>query len=111
MIKKICKQCGNEFETIPSRIRNGRGKYCSRKCFHEFTRNKEIRVCQKCGNEFEAHLSDIKRGRGKFCSKSCAQTRENNANWQGGISFEPYCILFNNEFKERVREFWEENAE
>jgi hypothetical protein len=144
MIKKICKQCGNEFETIPSRIRNGRGKYCSRKCFHEFTRNKEIRVCQKCGNEFEAHLSDIKRGRGKFCSrkcfhesrekkirvcqkcgnefeahlsdikrgrgkfcsKSCAQTRENNANWQGGISFEPYCILFNNEFKERVREFW-----
>lgn len=26
--------------------------------------------------------------------------------WQGGISFEPYCVLFNNEFKERVRNFF-----
>lgn len=26
--------------------------------------------------------------------------------WKGGISFEPYCILFNKEFKERVREFF-----
>lgn len=26
--------------------------------------------------------------------------------WQGGISFEPYCPKFNNEFKERVRKFW-----
>jgi hypothetical protein len=28
------------------------------------------------------------------------------ANWKGGISFEPYCIKFNNEFKERVRAFF-----
>lgn len=26
--------------------------------------------------------------------------------WKGGISFEPYCVLFNFEFKERVREYW-----
>lgn len=26
--------------------------------------------------------------------------------WKGGISFEPYCPRFNNEFKERVREFF-----
>lgn len=26
--------------------------------------------------------------------------------WRGGISFEPYCIKFNDEFKERVREFF-----
>lgn len=26
--------------------------------------------------------------------------------WQGGISFEPYCQKFNNEFKERVRAFF-----
>ena len=28
---------------------------------------------------------------------------ENNANWRGGISFEPYCHKFNNKFKESVR--------
>lgn len=26
--------------------------------------------------------------------------------WRGGISFEPYCPKFNNDFKERVREFF-----
>ena len=27
--------------------------------------------------------------------------------WKGGISFEPYCAKFNEEFKERVREYWD----
>lgn len=31
---------------------------------------------------------------------------DQNPNWKGGISFEPYCIKFNNEFKERVRTFF-----
>lgn len=31
---------------------------------------------------------------------------ENNPQWKGGISFEPYCPKFNNEFKERVRAFF-----
>ena len=31
---------------------------------------------------------------------------EKNPNWQEGISFEPYCIKFNAEFKERVRDFF-----
>ena len=42
-------------------------------------------------------LSESKKG--KCCGKQ-------NPNWQGGKSFEPYCILFNNEFKERVREYF-----
>lgn len=35
-----------------------------------------------------------------------AQLGEKSRFWQGGISFEPYCILFNEDFKERVREYW-----
>lgn len=35
-----------------------------------------------------------------------AHSGENGANWQGGISNLPYCYLFNNEFKERNREFF-----
>jgi hypothetical protein len=31
---------------------------------------------------------------------------ERGSNWKGGISFEPYCQKFNNEFKERVRAFF-----
>lgn len=33
-------------------------------------------------------------------------TGENSIFWKGGISFEPYCPKFNNEFKERVRAFF-----
>ena len=29
---------------------------------------------------------------------------ENNPNWRGGISFEPYCSKFNNKFKELIRD-------
>jgi hypothetical protein len=34
------------------------------------------------------------------------QAGERSPRWKGGISFEPYCILFNDEFKERVRAFF-----
>ena len=33
-----------------------------------------------------------------------ANSMENNANWQGGISFEPYGIEFNDELKRQIRE-------
>jgi hypothetical protein len=32
---------------------------------------------------------------------------ENNPRWMGGISFEPYCPKFNDELKQRIREFFE----
>ena len=38
--------------------------------------------------------------------KKAKRILEHNPNWQGGISFEPYCPKFNNEFKERVRSFF-----
>lgn len=30
---KPCKTCGEPFETIPSLVKEGKGKYCSRRCF------------------------------------------------------------------------------
>lgn len=38
--------------------------------------------------------------------KSGRYVGENNPTWKGGVSFEPYCIKFNDEFKERIREYW-----
>jgi hypothetical protein len=34
---------------------------------------------------------------------SAARKGEKNGRWLGGISFEPYCIKFNDEYKEHVR--------
>lgn len=50
-----------------------------------------------------------KHGKGVFCSPKCQKIHNrgnNSSNWQGGISFKPYCSKFNEEFKERVRKFW-----
>jgi hypothetical protein len=43
-------------------------------------------------------------------TKSCGCYRhksENNSNWQGGISFEPYCPKWNDDLRERIRAFFE----
>jgi len=71
-------------------------------------------ICQQCGEEFEAYFSTLKIGKGKFCSQECyaswlseSMKGENSIFWKGGISFFPYCKKFNNEFKERVRDFFE----
>ena len=61
--------------------------------------------CKSCStsgdkNPFfgKQHLKEIKR------LMSVARKGEKNHNWQNGISFEPYCIKFNDTFKEYIRE-------
>ena len=50
-------------------------------------------AAQNCSLDTRKKLSDAHRG-------------ERHYNWRGGVSYEPYCIKFNAEFKERVREFF-----
>ena len=45
----------------------------------------------------------------KYCSPYChgiSKSGPRSPNWKGGKKFEPYCWRFNEEFKERVREFF-----
>jgi hypothetical protein len=79
-----CAYCGQEFITSSERIKIGKGKFCSNKCYGKW-RSKTIkgekhpnwkggnvsRICNKCGNEFSVSRTKIKVGRGKFCSKEC----------------------------------------
>ena len=120
-IKRNCLECGKEFIT-----HWGEGKYCSRQCAGKARRGLLSReknpswrggkvklVCETCGKEFEVHPVHVRGGEKKYCSKKCmykslevAFVGENNPCWKGGVSFEPYCIKFNREFKERVRAFF-----
>ena len=103
-IKRICKQCGKGFETTPSQIKKGGGKFCSQKCLSEWKsehikgknnpawQGGEIKqICQTCGCEFTVTPSIIKIGKGKFCSQKCwgiwsseHRCGENATNWKGG---------------------------
>jgi len=58
----------------PSRLKYGRGKYCSNECKNEDTFKKLIKQveceCSVCGKVFYRHPSQIK-SEHQFCSKKC----------------------------------------
>jgi len=93
-IVKHCPSCGDWFRTIPSMIRNGKGKYCSHRCrAHYVTSGSAIskslalallsgvphwtqvdkgggmlvKKCLTCGDWFKTRPSRIS----KYCSESC----------------------------------------
>lgn len=71
MVKVRCMQCNIEFDTKPSFILNGGGKYCSRTCLGQSQKTKVIKICVVCGASFLVNPYVIKNGYGKYCSKPC----------------------------------------
>jgi len=103
-IEKICEHCGKIFYIRPSKEKDGCGKFCSKKCFYD--EHKKIKLtCEVCGKEFweGSSRSDVRR----FCSRKCSiegmLIGDKNHNWRGGKRI-LYCELFNNKFKEKIRE-------
>lgn len=69
-----CLSCGKEFRVKHSRLKNGGGKYCSRKCQYERYRKRKIVSCAYCGKETFRTLSELRRKsktKSYFCDKSC----------------------------------------
>jgi hypothetical protein len=106
-ITRVCEECGKEFKIHPFRLKHD-VKYCSKACIKRAQSKSQTHICEECGTEFKT-----KETTQKYCSRTCmgkAQSKiyigENHPNWRGGVSFEPYCPKFNNEFKERVRVFF-----
>jgi len=104
----VCNGCGKTFHVVPSKLVYSKTtiKYCSRECY-ESARNKDVtKTCRLCGKTYSIKHSK-KDLRNDFCSKKCwyeYSIGENNPNWRGGSSFEPYCPKFNNAKREEVRD-------
>ncbi len=56
--------------------------------------------------ETRRKISEANKGRKWPVEMRVRRSGPNSHAWKGGVSFEPYCVKFNNEFKERVREFF-----
>ncbi len=91
-IQRICKLCKNIFNIIPSRIKHGRGIYCSRNCKYEAKKQEKKSghefTCLNCDINFILPPSKLKKpGAGKYCSRVC---RDNHwvgkftSQWQDG---------------------------
>ena len=107
---QICPICGREF--IHKRARRN-GLYCSNKCRGRLRERRVTRTCLWCGKIFERRKSVADRDGMSFCSMLCwGKWKSKNLvgtkspGWQGGLSFAPYCLQFNKDFKRRVREFF-----
>ena len=72
-IKKVCENCGKEFEVFP--CRSTKAKYCSRRCSDAAKKNNNLNcVCPICGKAFyrkPCHLKKYGRSLGVHCSRAC----------------------------------------
>lgn len=122
----VCQFCGKNFYEKPSRIANGRGKFCSLSCLGKSKTGERNpyygkeglkgdkspvwssieRICKMCDQKFHVQSNRIKDNRGIFCSAECRDKYlrgENHHCWKGGKSFEPYTPEFNEKLKEQIR--------
>lgn len=71
-MKAACINCGQIFYTFPSRIKSGKGKYCSRECAYAARTAGADKVCRCCGKTFSTkYLSKTEGEKAKYCSKKC----------------------------------------
>ena len=116
-----CKICNKDFLIEYHK----KGFFCSSKCFHKNPRNKKYRknlsiaaskrIGEKNSNygknwdQEQKTLQSIRlKGNGlgkKRPNHSLKMLGPGNPNWQGGISFEPYCEIWkDNDFKVAIME-------
>lgn len=98
--KTNCKKCGEEMSVTAFRLKNGRGKFCSKKCKGEWWKGKkhpnprktqgENKKCLKCGKEFYVPKSQLSQN---YCSSKCRYlcplyresiSGKNAGTWKGG---------------------------
>ena len=98
-VQRKCLICGKEFETVESRIKSGKGKYCSRKCFDKSSRSKKTKLKMSLAKKGKriSPKTEFKRGDPRLCGK-------NNPNWNGGTSFEPYSVDWTKSLRKSIRE-------
>src|SRR3990172_7554003 len=100
-----CQNCSVKFMAPQWKIRRGKKKFCSKRCYLFFNRPKtKILNCKKCYKEFVVKQHESNRGRGKFCSYFCAQKfmkKENHPCWKGRKNKK--CQICKINFKKKLR--------
>lgn len=105
----ICQYCGRTITKRWHQVLKGEGKFCSKECRNKSMLKQVTRTCEVCGKEFSRMPSALKNGGGRFCSSACSaqyHTGKNNGSYINGNSYGKYCEKFNEDFKRRVRAFF-----
>lgn len=103
-ILKTCPECNKQFRIFKSDEKYGMGKYCSKECSYSakkkfvFTEKHRLKISKALKGRVSPTLGY------KFPKQAILKSGENNPNWNGGKSFEPYSSEFNRILKLRIRE-------
>lgn len=82
-----CGYCKKKFHVKPSKLKYGKGKFCSFECYRKSQINRIELICQECNKPFLVFPSKVKTGR-KYCSYKCAQIAhrgEGNGKWVASV--------------------------
>lgn len=66
-IKRTCERCKNVFWTTKAKIRVGKGRFCSKDCFHP----PQYKPCTNCKKQVRYKPYQLKRFDNVFCSRKC----------------------------------------
>lgn len=101
-ILAYCELCGRFVVTSNHSYR----VFC-KSCIKKGNKNLSGHICTE---ETKYKISEAEKGKKvdditkrKMSENHNDQRGTKNPNWQGGISFEPYCVKFNDAFKEYIR--------
>ena len=107
-----CKQCGVDYEV--NKYKEHTSNFCSYDCRSKW-RSENLRgenhwqykpkiemKCKHCGKPFFVNEYRFNNEGPKYCSKACSYVGRRT-----GSSYGKYCEKFNSEFKERVKEFFD----
>ena len=69
-MKQRCKNCSKLFKTYPSRVKIGKGQFCSLQCYEKYTTKKHCveKVCRMCGKKW---MHPKTQAGDRFCSSVC----------------------------------------
>ncbi len=99
-----CQRCDKEFKIKPYLLTIGKGKYCSRKCYHP---PKIKKICECCNKEFYIRPSVNKAKVSKYCGRKCfyksrkginpfvVKFKREHSKWTGGKkTMDGYIMLY-----------------
>ncbi len=115
-VSRECKVCKIQFEVVPSVVKKGAGRFCSRACYAQWLSQNQVgenhpmwagggieKICETCSKSFFVKKAVDKKGHSRFCSKKCAAeaqrkvTGENHPSWKGKIKL--ICAICEKEFE------------
>lgn len=99
-VKCLCTNCGTEIERYPCKVNRSKHVFCSHTCSDIWHRG------ENAGFYGKHHTTESKK-KLSIAHKALGLFGEKNVAWKGGVSFEPYCEKFNDDFRERVRAFFD----